>query len=599
MWDKHYTTDTAYINQVDQRDNHKVWRFFFHCQIWDESLYSFVPVANIIDLDTEDLPGALSLNMRFNSTIRTAAGVGPPPVLFAAGKVVDDMAQLDAFIAEDQVSSVADPIVAPVASALAGPLSPRPTKTKWIEKKPAGDVVSELSGPVASTTSTASASVITGPALAAVAKPCGSTDIRLKQASALAGPAKASSPRGKAKASSPRALATGNWSSPASRSSALAGNTEQAYDGLAPWQQEGYRHPDTHTIEVPEHGHTFGRMVANRCLYSDRIVKDHCNCEGVYMAQKYTYDLEHATNKCIRHSKTLKVSKSGWAYLTDVVYTIWCDPRRYNYVGAYRKPTEADVVYAICVSNPDKQRFIISALNSETALARPFNIVIKAVQGVSSGIGDQMEDASAYRRCHDLAAICHYTKLSLIDDFIGFYGKGIVPGGIQAKSSRTHCYFVAEQPPNNGCLPNSFQKAGTDCVIELNPITTQADYECLQTENGTVLIGARVRIQYMARITLLGPARYTVWLNPSPKQMLGVTQTECKCSKCSRMYVNGTQWCYNRCWVPLTWLGVKQRFMAILDKPTRDSELRAVYGLTQAQLPERLNQSRTHLSHPA
>ncbi len=248
------------------------------------------------------------------------------------------------------------------------------------------------------------------------------------------------------------------------------------------------------------------------------------------------------TNKCLRHSSTLQVSQSGWAYMRDVAYTLWVTERKYGYIG---QVSEADIMFAIDVSQSEKQRFIVSALDYHAGL-RPGNMMIKAVQGVSTQIGRQIIDKEAYTPVSDIPALSHYTSLSLIDDFVGFQGKGIVPGGILNRSSRSHCYFVPEQPPNNGLLPNSFWKSGTDCVIELNAAATQADYECFQTANGTVLIGDRVSIKYFARITLLGSARYTVWLNPSPKQMLGVTQKHCTCSKCGKTYVNGTQWCYRQ-----------------------------------------------------
>ena len=111
----------------------------------------------------------------------------------------------------------------------------------------------------------------------------------------------------------------------------------------------------------------------------------------------------------------------------------------------------------------------------------------------------------------------------------------------------------------------------------------QAHYECLQTDNGTILIGSAVSIKFLARIILLGSARYTIWMSPNPKQLRGVTQHSCTCAKCGYRYVNGTQWCYRKCWVPLTWFAVQQRFMMIVDQDERDRELKAVYGLTRRQ----------------
>ena len=87
-------------------------------------------------------------------------------------------------------------------------------------------------------------------------------------------------------------------------------------------------------------------------------------------------------------------------------------------------------MYAIDVSTSDNQRFQVSALSHDIGLDRPGNIMIKAVQGISSGVGNQVDDNATYKRVYNLPAISHYTQISCIDDFIGFYGKGIVPGGI-------------------------------------------------------------------------------------------------------------------------------------------------------------------------
>ncbi len=132
--------------------------------------------------------------------------------------------------------------------------------------------------------------------------------------------------------------------------------------------------------------------------------------------------------------------------------------RKYAYIG---QVTEADIVYAVDVSQADKQRFLVPALDYHAEL-RPGNMMVKSVQGASGGVGRQIDDKQAYPRVYDVPALSHYTSLSLVDSFVGFQGKGIVPGGILNKSNRKHCYFVPEQPPNNGLLPNSFWKSGTD-----------------------------------------------------------------------------------------------------------------------------------------
>jgi hypothetical protein len=231
---------------------------------------------------------------------------------------------------------------------------------------------------------------------------------------------------------------------------------------------------------------------------------------------------------------------------------------------------------------PHKQRYLVTALSYEAKLC-PGNMLVKVVQGVSTAIGRQMVDKEAYAPVIDAPALSHYTSLSLIDEIVGVNGKGLVPGGVKNRSQRSHVYFVGEQPPNDGTAPNQFWKDSTDCFVELNASAAQRHYECLQTDNGTILIGSAVSINFIARVILLGNARYTIWMNPNPKQMRGVTQKLCTCAKCGDRYVNGTQWCFRKCWVPLTWFAVQQRFMMIVDQNERDRELKAVYGLTRSQ----------------
>jgi hypothetical protein len=51
-------------------------------------------------------------------------------------------------------------------------------------------------------------------------------------------------------------------------------------------------------------------------------------------------------------------------------------------------------------------------------------------------------------------------------------------------------------------------------------------------------------------------------------------------------YKNGTNWCYDGCWMPLTWLGVQERIQHIASKDDRVEELRLCYGLDHKGLAE-------------
>ncbi len=160
----------------------------------------------------------------------------------------------------------------------------RPSRRRIVglRKKPASDVVSELSGPVVGGTraeSKAKASVSTGPAPAAVTvKPCGYTDVRLKQGSELSGPATQSSPRGPAAAASQSLVPTGTTSGP------------------APWQQAGYNYLDAHVAHALYPGQTFDCTVAPHLRYL--LQRNHNgNSDAVHTRTTVTTSSNHTSNQ--------------------------------------------------------------------------------------------------------------------------------------------------------------------------------------------------------------------------------------------------------------------------------------------------------------
>ena len=112
LWNRPYSIpEAAHINAVDQRDNHHMWRLFFHGERWAESMSHFVAVDHVIDLDVVPDPGSLSPITFFCSKIRTAAGVSLPPVYMQGDNIIGD--SIDRFLAQDQGSTVADPYRGP------------------------------------------------------------------------------------------------------------------------------------------------------------------------------------------------------------------------------------------------------------------------------------------------------------------------------------------------------------------------------------------------------------------------------------------------------------------------------------------------------
>ncbi len=188
------------------------------------------------------------------------------------------------------------------------------------------------------------ASATAAPAAAAVSvRPCGSTGVRLKQASAPAGLAASSNEKGKGRGC-PVAAAT--------RASATAGPPRHR----ANWEQAGYRHPKEHTILIPDDGAKFHHGVP-QCVRAN--VASGRAYDGARMDRKYIKDLEFAIGKCIRHSTILPMSPAGFRHLTDVPWVLCPDPQRYY--GLTRRPTEAECMYAVECSKVG--RFQVSSLN--------------------------------------------------------------------------------------------------------------------------------------------------------------------------------------------------------------------------------------------
>ena len=79
-----------------------------------------------------------------------------------------------------------------------------------------------------------------------------------------------------------------------------------------------------------------------------------------------------------------------------------------------------------------------------------------------------------------------------------------------------------------------------------------------------------VPIADIVRVSVVGVAGYTLWKRPVP---LMPPQRRVRCNICRREYVNGTIWCYDGCWMPLTWLGVQERIMHIARVADRVTEL--------------------------
>ncbi len=161
-----------------------------------------------------------------------------------------------------------------------------------------------------------------------------------------------------------------------------------------------------------------------------------------------------------------------------------------------------------------------------------------------------------------------------------------MPGGTLRKSDRTHIYCVPRRPPIDGAQPNEDCRHGTDCIFALDHDKVAEHNAMFRTGKGPILIQDPVPISDILRVSMLGVAGYTLWKRPEP---LSPPQKCVRCTICRREYVNGTLWCYDGCWMPLTWLGVHERIMHIASVADRNTELEVCYGLTFKSLQPKLD----------
>jgi hypothetical protein len=105
-----------------------------------------------------------------------------------------------------------------------------------------------------------------------------------------------------------------------------------------------------------------------------------------------------------------------------------------------------------------------------------------------------------------------------------------------------------------------------------------------QTAKGAILLQKTVPVRHILKVWLLGCPAYMIWRRP---ERLEPPQRFARCQLCTKEYKNGTIWCYEGCWMPLTWLGVQERIQHIARSADRAEELYRCYGLTFAELQTR------------
>ena len=129
-------------------------------------------------------------------------------------------------------------------------------------------------------------------------------------------------------------------------------------------------------------------------------------------------------------------------------------------------------------------------------------------------------------------------------------------------------------------------------MVYLDPVLMKENYSLHMSANDTIMISKPVRIEDILRDTMLGKTAYTPYSRPSARELIDVTQTHCKCSICNFSYPGGTSWCYDSCWMPTTWAGVRERMqhLSLWDNPqARSQELMGMYNITGIAFPKELD----------
>ena len=99
---------------------------------------------------------------------------------------------------------------------------------------------------------------------------------------------------------------------------------------------------------------------------------------------------------------------------------------------------------------------------------------------------------------------------------------------------------------------------------------------------GVILIPDLIGVQYILRVTLIAPPRFTLYSRPTQEQLNCASGTDLHCLDCGTIHRRGCYRCFG-CWEALTWAGVHDRQGFVLDADERKRELRLCYGLTPLQ----------------
>ena len=171
--------------------------------------------------------------------------------------------------------------------------------------------------------------------------------------------------------------------------------------------------------------------------------------------------------RALRHSRVMPTDAATFAWLDDLITTMWNDPRRCYQLK--KRATVSEVLY--CVENYKAVRFQV-VYNSASNNA--YSGLIRAVQGHSKEIHERMNVGAALVRVPAVTVLVHYTNQKL---WAGF--SACIPAELFREALRLTAATSTARSP---CpIPRVFsqttsRKKGTDTYIQLDAQQFAGDY---------------------------------------------------------------------------------------------------------------------------
>jgi hypothetical protein len=291
----------------------------------------------------------------------------------------------------------------------------------------------------------------------------------------------------------------------------------------------------------------------------------------------------------------IPVGADGFVYADDVA---WIILHHYKH-RVTQMPTAHDLLHMVACSVHlgSKSRFQASVIqttadNTLLPMGTPYTILVRAIQGHSGQLGQNIDPLRLCERLYDaeeddIKVLIHHTWSGYIVGMVGRGGPGILPGGIPANADgvyagRTHVH-CSNRPYKDGQFPDNFKKRGTDCAVYIDAQKMiDHGHHIYRGPGGVILIPSAVEIPYIARVVMVEIPLITLFRRVDEyKSSHQTANTFIGCRNCGKRYNLGTCFCTarNGCWQPMTFTAISDKYTYVLDEVKRDKALLDRYGV--------------------